>query len=67
MFSLVYHKDRNIKNNNLSNLITLCLSCHSKEHLHEKEKGRKNNQLKRLFNIGFTIQEIQKSYPHLLK
>jgi 5-methylcytosine-specific restriction endonuclease McrA len=28
----VHHKDRNPKNNSLDNLITLCKSCHSKEH-----------------------------------
>jgi 5-methylcytosine-specific restriction endonuclease McrA len=29
---VVHHKDRNHSNNNLTNLIVLCRSCHNKEH-----------------------------------
>jgi len=28
----IHHKDRNIKNNDLANLATLCASCHNKLH-----------------------------------
>lgn len=33
----VHHKDRNPKNNSLSNLQTLCASCHNKEHWKDRK------------------------------
>lgn len=38
----VHHKDRNRRNNNISNLQMLCKSCHSKEHNRSKNFGKRN-------------------------
>jgi 5-methylcytosine-specific restriction endonuclease McrA len=40
---VVHHKDRNRKNNSLTNLITLCRSCHGKIHQKDNNKRIKRN------------------------
>ncbi len=40
---LRHHKDRNRNNNDPSNLEILCISCHSFEHLEERENYRNKN------------------------
>jgi hypothetical protein len=60
---VVHHKDRNRKNNSLTNLITLCRSCHGKIHQKDNNKRIKRNltnekSVVELRNIGLTFEEI---------
>lgn len=46
---LVHHLDCNKRNNQLSNLITLCNQCHMSIHAKYKRNKLKNNNIKDLF------------------
>lgn len=58
---IVHHKDRNRKHNTPNNLITLCRSCHGKEHLSYRkgswDKDR-DDIVTELRDMGKTFREI---------
>ena len=41
---LVHHRDRDSSNNSHNNLEALCISCHDKEHTHDRFKKRNDNK-----------------------
>lgn len=61
----IHHKDGNHKNNELTNLVTLCKECHEKIHTRKKKTKRDRTRLKQdlkelIFNItGIPDTEIQ--------
>lgn len=44
-FVVVHHKDRNVKNNSTDNLVTLCRSCHGKEHFRLRQISSNRERL----------------------
>jgi len=56
-FLEVHHKDRDLTNNHISNLETLCRSCHAKEHERWRnlKKKRTAMQLDLFENLCFDI------------
>ncbi len=55
----VHHKDKNNKNNKLENLVTLCRTCHAREHWSKMKFGKPTREvIKELREANYTFQQI---------
>ena|ERR1700743_1425242 len=58
----VHHKDENVKNNTLENLITLCAFCHLKVHGRMKIDKDKLNEVWKLRKENWSYAKIGKKF-----